>query len=222
MPRLRRISASPSTLSLLFIAHASARRTINRTVTQFSPRKKHTITSTSGSDKLFFHGHMPANLHCLDDGRYVAQNLGLNARPNLFVLVLIELLRPDFLETAWGKLTNGGFRKLLIPARIFQTAGTWPAHSATTLATRPRRMARRACIVADSWWDHRWRQTVKASEEELLATTVAGQIAAEAGTRVYWSPRTRLKPACRFAPGGAAVLAESEGDSTRWALRRTG
>jgi hypothetical protein len=39
--------------------------------------------------------------------------------------------------------------------------------------------------VADSWWDHRWRQSVKASEEEMLATTLAGQIAAEAGTRVY-------------------------------------
>ncbi|MGA2153330.1 MAG: alkaline phosphatase family protein [Bryobacteraceae bacterium] len=112
---------------------------------------------------------------------------GLTPRPNLFVLVLIELLRPDFLETAWGKLSNGGFRKLLTSGAYFpdcrHLASTFPSTTLATLATGA--WPAEHGIVADSWWDRRWRQTVKASAEEMLATTVASQIAAEAGTRVY-------------------------------------
>ncbi|MGD0668866.1 MAG: alkaline phosphatase family protein [Bryobacteraceae bacterium] len=112
---------------------------------------------------------------------------GLAPRPNLFVLILIELLRADFLESAWGKLSNGGFRKLLTSGAYFpdcrHLASTFPSTTLATLATGA--WPAEHGIVADSWWDHRWRQTVKASEEEMLATTVAGQIAAEAGTRVF-------------------------------------
>jgi hypothetical protein len=112
---------------------------------------------------------------------------GLAPRPNLFVLVLIELLRPDFWETAWGKLSNGGFRKLIASGAYFpdcrHLASTF---SSTTLAT----LASGAWpaehgIVADSWWDSRRRQTVNASAGEMLATTVAAQVAAQAGARVY-------------------------------------
>ncbi|MGB7763309.1 MAG: alkaline phosphatase family protein [Bryobacteraceae bacterium] len=112
---------------------------------------------------------------------------GLAPRPNLFVWILIELLRPDFLETAWSKLSNGGFRRLLTSGAYFpdcrHLASTFPATALATLATGA--WPAEHGIVADLWWDNRWRRTVKASEEEMLATTVAGQIAAEAGTRVY-------------------------------------
>jgi len=112
---------------------------------------------------------------------------GLAPRPNLFVLILIELLRSDLLESAWGKLTNGGVRKLITSGAYFpdcrHLASTFPSTTTATLATGA--WPAEHGIVADSWWDHRWRQTVKASEEEMLATTLAGQIAAEAGTRVY-------------------------------------
>jgi len=115
------------------------------------------------------------------------KNWALTPRPNLFVLVLIELLRPDFLENAWGKLTNGGFRKLITSGAYFpdcrHLASTFPSTTLATLATGA--WPAEHGIVADSWWDHRLRQTVKAAPEELLATTVVGQIAGEAGTRVY-------------------------------------
>jgi len=62
-------------------------------------------------------------------------------------------------------------------------ASTFPSTSLATLATGA--WPAEHGIVADSWWDHRWRQTVKASEEEMLATTLAGQIAEQQGTRAY-------------------------------------
>jgi len=112
---------------------------------------------------------------------------GLAPRPNLFVLILIELFRPDFLEANWAKLTNGGFRKLITSGAYFRDcrhlASTFPSTSLATLATGA--WPAEHGIVADFWWDHRWRQTVKASEEEMLATTLLGQVAAQAGTRVY-------------------------------------
>lgn len=112
---------------------------------------------------------------------------GLAPRPNLFVLVLVELLRTDFLDNVWGKLSNGGFRKLIGSGAYFpdcrHLASTFPSTTLATLATGA--WPAEHGIVADSWWDRRYRQTVKASADEMLATTVAGQIAAEPGTRVY-------------------------------------
>lgn len=112
---------------------------------------------------------------------------GLAPRPNLFVLVLIELLRPDFLETAWGKLSNGGFRKLIASGAYFpdcrHLASTFSSTTLATLATGA--WPAEHGIVADSWWDRRSRQAVKASAGELLATTLASEIAAVDGTRVY-------------------------------------
>ena len=112
---------------------------------------------------------------------------GLAPRPNLFVVVLIELLRSDFLESVWGRLTNGGVRKLLTSGAYFpdcrHLASTFPSTTLATLATGA--WPAEHGIVSDFWWDHRWRQKVKASEEEMLATTVAAQIAAAPGTRVY-------------------------------------
>ncbi len=112
---------------------------------------------------------------------------GLAPRPNLFVLVLVELLRTDFLDNVWGKLSNGGFRKLIGSGAHFpdcrHLASTFPSTTLATLATGA--WPAEHGIVADSWWDRRYRQTVKASADEMLATTVAGQIAAEPGTRVY-------------------------------------
>lgn len=111
----------------------------------------------------------------------------LAPRPNLFVLVLVELLRPDFLETAWGKLSNGGFRKLIASGAYFpdcrHLASTFPSTTLTTLATGA--WPAEHGIVADSWWNSRTRQTVKASADEMLATTLAGQIAGEPNSRVF-------------------------------------
>jgi hypothetical protein len=112
---------------------------------------------------------------------------GLAPRPNLFVLVLIELLRPDFLEAAWGKLSNGGFRKLIASGAYFpdcrHLASTFRSTTLATLSTGA--WPAEHGIVADSWWDRRSGRLVKASAGELLATTVADEIAAAAGTRVY-------------------------------------
>jgi len=112
---------------------------------------------------------------------------GLAPRPNLFVVVLVELLRADFLDNVWGKLTNGGFRKVITSGAYFpdcrHLASTFPATTLATLSTGA--WPAEHGIVADSWWDRRWRQPVKASEEQMLATALGTEIAAAPGTRVY-------------------------------------
>src|SRR5208283_5289707 len=110
---------------------------------------------------------------------------GLAPRPNLFVLVLVELLRTDFLDNVWGKLSNGGFRKLIGSGAYFpdcrHLASTFPSTTLATLATGA--WPSQHGIVADSWYDSKARKLIPASDEALLATTLAAQVVAEPRTR---------------------------------------
>jgi len=110
--------------------------------------------------------------------------------------VAVEQLRADSLDAVWPQLGPGGFRRLAEKGAWFTgchhlsstfsscglanlATGTWPAQHG---------------IVADSWWDYAAHAPVRASDEALLATTLAAQ-ACEAGMRVAVVAMTRVQAA---------------------------
>ena len=104
--------------------------------------------------------------------------LALPPRPKLYVLVLLDQFRPDYLDSA--PLTPGGFRHLMEKGAYFpdcrNLASTFPASSIATLATGA--WPAQHGIVADTWYDRSIRKPVPANDEALLATTLAAQVAA--------------------------------------------
>jgi hypothetical protein len=112
--------------------------------------------------------------------------MALPARPKLLVLVILDQFRPDYLDSAAGSLSAGGFRRLLEKGAYFpdcrHLASTFPASSIATLATGA--WPAQHGIVADTWYDRSIRKPVPATDEALLATSLAAQVAAAPGTRV--------------------------------------
>jgi Type I phosphodiesterase / nucleotide pyrophosphatase len=111
----------------------------------------------------------------------------LTARPKLLVLVVLGQFRSNALAGVWPQLAPGGLRKLWEKGTVFHdcrhAASTFPATTTATLACGA--WPAQHGIVADSWYDRTAQGPVTASEEELLATTLASQIAVERHTRVY-------------------------------------
>lgn len=129
-------------------------------------------------------------------GAFAGSAWSAPSRPKLTVLVIAEQLRADALEAAWPQLGPGGFRRLAEKGAWFTgcrhlsstfsscglanlATGTWPAQHG---------------IVADSWWDYSANAAVHASDEALLATTLAAQ-AADAGIRIAVVAMTRAHAA---------------------------
>ncbi len=136
------------------------------------------------------------------------------------MLVILQQTRPDYLDAARPQFSTAGFRKLLEKGVYFpdcrHNASTFPASTIATLGTGA--WPAQHGIVADTWYDRAIHRPVGASSEELLATTLAAQIAAEPRTRVsviamnqahaglfagtadahlYW-----MDPQCQFVTGG--------------------
>lgn len=84
-------------------------------------------------------------------------------------------------------MAPGGFRRLLEKSAIFNDcsnrASTFPATSIATLATGA--WPTQHGIVADSWYERTSQQVVKASEDELQATTLAAQLVPGDRTRAF-------------------------------------
>jgi hypothetical protein len=84
-------------------------------------------------------------------------------------------------------LNPGGFRRLMERGAHFpdcrHAASAFSATSVATLATGA--WASQHGIVADSWYDRASKKVVPAGDESLDATTLAAQVAVEAGARVY-------------------------------------
>jgi hypothetical protein len=87
----------------------------------------------------------------------------------------------------WPALGPGGFRRLIEKGAYFpdcrHAASTFPASTVATLATGA--WPAQHGIVADSWYDEASKKLASANEEALLATTLAAQVAAKSGTRVF-------------------------------------
>src|ERR1700693_5579855 len=113
--------------------------------------------------------------------------LALPIRPKLLVLLLIEQLRPDLIDEPWSEIGLAGLRRVLEKGAYFpdcrHLGSTFPASTVATLATGT--WPSQHGIVADSWYGGAGNGIVSASEEELLSTTLAAQVAAECRARVY-------------------------------------
>src|SRR5579863_6070091 len=100
-----------------------------------------------------------------------------SSRPKLTVLAIVEQLRADALDAAWPLLSAGGFRRLAEKSAWFtgcrHLSSTFSASGLTNLATGT--WPAQHGIVADSWWDYAAHAPVRASDEALLATTLAAQ-----------------------------------------------
>ncbi|MEO8367920.1 MAG: alkaline phosphatase family protein [Candidatus Solibacter sp.] len=111
----------------------------------------------------------------------------LGARPKLLVLVILEQFRQDYLDSAEGQFKPGGLRRILLKGAHFpdcrHLASTFPMSSLATIATGA--WPAEHGIVADSWYDAASKGTVPASQEMMLATTLAGQLAGDRQNRSY-------------------------------------
>jgi len=120
-------------------------------------------------------------------GLAIRPGLSLLPRPKLLVLVILGLTRSDTFLSLWPQLSSTGLRHILEKGAYFldcrHTASTWPSTTTATLATGT--WPDQHGIVADFWYDRAAKAVVTASEEEMLATTLASEIAAEPRTRVY-------------------------------------
>ncbi len=103
------------------------------------------------------------------------------------MLVVLEQFRPDYLDSVWSQLGPGGFRRLIETGAYFpdcrHLAASYTSSSLATLATGT--WPAQHGIVADSWFDRVAGKPVRASEEDLRATTLAAQIAAAENSRVF-------------------------------------
>ena len=108
-------------------------------------------------------------------------------RPKLLILVIVEQFRPEYLDAASTQLGAGGLRRLLDKGAWFadcrHAASTFPSTTLATLATGT--WPAQHGIVADTWYDRPVRKPVPASDEALLATTLAAQVAADQHARAF-------------------------------------
>ena len=112
---------------------------------------------------------------------------GSTPRPKLLVLVVLEQIRPDYLDAVAPQLAPGGLRRLLEKGAFYpdcrHLASTFNTSSLCTLATGA--WPAQHGIVADSWYDRAAQQPVKASDEALLATTLLAQVEADPHMRSW-------------------------------------
>jgi len=113
----------------------------------------------------------------------VRPTVAAGPRPKLLILVLLEQLRAEALTTIQPQLSSGGFRKFFEKGAIFPNtlhlASTFSSTGIATLATGT--WPAQHGIVADLWYDRSSRRGLPPSDEHLLATTFAAQVAAERG-----------------------------------------
>jgi hypothetical protein len=112
--------------------------------------------------------------------------LGAVPRPKLLVIVLLEQFRPDYLELVRGQLSPGGFRKLFEKGAVYHNclheASTFASSTLATIATGA--WPAQHGIVADLWYERSIKQAIPPTDEDLLATTFAAQVAADPNARV--------------------------------------
>jgi hypothetical protein len=112
--------------------------------------------------------------------------LGATPRPKLLVIVLLEQFRTDYFEIVRSQLASGGFRRLFEKGTFFPNclneASTFSSTGIATLATGT--WPAQHGIVADLWYDRGSKRALSPSDEDLQATTLAAQIAANPQARV--------------------------------------
>lgn len=111
----------------------------------------------------------------------------LRTRPKLFILLISEQFRTDYLDRLATSLTAGGFRHLMDEGSFYpdcrMAASSFTASGLATLLTGA--YPELHGIVADNWYDRAARVPMPAHAEALLATTLAGRIASAPHNRVF-------------------------------------
>src|SRR5580704_8532944 len=184
MPRLRRIVDSPKTLRSSGIGVSFP---VGRIGLLELFRRIATITLLLPLINSFFMDICRRTFGACMLGSLAARAVAAPSRPKLLVLVVLEQFRADYLDAVWPALSPGGFRRILEKGAYFpdcrHAASTFPASTVATLATGA--WPAQHGIVADSWYDEASKKPASANEEALLATTLAAQVAAKSGTRVF-------------------------------------
>lgn len=115
------------------------------------------------------------------------------APPRLTVLLVAEQFRSDYLERYGPEFGPDGLRRLMeggavFPRSRFETAASWTAPAAATVATGA--WANTHGIVADAWFDQKEDRVVRATESargaapsRLIGSTLADELYAASGGR---------------------------------------
>ncbi|MBV9745214.1 MAG: alkaline phosphatase family protein [Acidobacteriia bacterium] len=109
----------------------------------------------------------------------------------------MDQFRPDYLDAAWGQLGPGGLRRILENGTYFpdcrHLASSYTSTGLATLATGA--WPAQHGIVADTWYDLAAGKPVRASEEDLRASTLTAQVVSAGGTRAYVCSADRVEGA---------------------------
>src|SRR5438132_10490503 len=140
---------------------------------------------------------------CIAGSLAAARLSAIPPRPKLFVLLLAEQFRSDYLSQFSALFGPGGFRRLMEEGAYFpdcrMAASTFSSSGIATIATGAYPEAHG--IVAESWYDPETKKIVSARAPLNQASTLADQIAAaDSHNRVY---------ATAGDSGRAALLAQS-------------
>jgi hypothetical protein len=125
---------------------------------------------------------------CIAGSLAAARLSAIPPRPKLFVLLLAEQFRSDYLSRFSALFGPGGFRRLMEEGSYLpdcrMSAITFSASGLETIATGAYPQVHG--IVAESWYDPESRKMVTASAGESQATTLADEIvSADARNRVF-------------------------------------
>ncbi|HUI81761.1 MAG TPA: alkaline phosphatase family protein [Bryobacteraceae bacterium] len=138
---------------------------------------------------------------------WASRALALPPRPKLLVLLVLEHMRPDYLDAVWAQVAPGGLRKIVDGGAFFpdcrHLALSFSSSSLATLSTGA--WPAQHGIVADTWYDRPSRRPVRASDEALLATTLTSQVASAPGTRAFVISLTPTEGALMSGNSGARL-----------------
>lgn len=106
--------------------------------------------------------------------------LGIPPRPKLFVLIVAEQFRSDYLSRFTNQFTAGGFRRLMDDGAFFPdcrlASSSFSSTGIATIATGAYPEAHG--IIAESWYDPDSKKIVSAHSSLTQSSTLADQIAA--------------------------------------------
>src|SRR5713226_6141168 len=113
--------------------------------------------------------------------------LAVPPRPKLFVLLVAEQFRSDYLSRFSNLFGPGGFRRLMEEGAYLpgcrMAASSFSSSGLATIATGAYPEAHG--IVAESWYDPASKKMVAAHAQLNQADTLAGQVAADNRNRVF-------------------------------------
>ena len=125
---------------------------------------------------------------CITGSLAAARLFAIAPRPKLFVLLLAEQFRSDYLGRFAGLFAPGGFRRLMEEGSYLpdcrMAASSFSASGLETIVTGAYPQSHG--IVAETWYDAESTEIVTASPSEIQAGTLADEIAlADSRNRVF-------------------------------------